>query len=104
MNPDNGMPGFMSAFFVIFGIVFVIGIFVSIFKFSQTREMAMKKGATESEATAVALSGDLGTVASFVKGSGSTEDRIREVRHLQTQGLITAEQAEQRVAEILRDV
>mgnify|MGYP003389010900 CR=1 FL=1 len=104
MNPDSGMPGFMTAFFVIFGIVFVISIFVGLFKFSQTREMAIKKGATESEATAVALSGDLGTVASFVKGVSSTEDRIREVRHLQEQGLITAQQAEQRVAEILRDV
>jgi len=98
------MPGFVSGFFVLFAIAAVASIVVGIFKFSQTREMAMKKGATESEATAVALSGDLGTVASFVKGGPSTEERIREVRHLQTEGLITAEQAEQRIAEILREV
>ena len=102
MTPDSGMPGIMSAFFVIFGIVFVISIFVGLFKFSQTREMAMKKGASESEAPAVALSGDLGTIASFVKGGSPTEDRIREVRHLQSQGLISAHQADQRVEEILR--
>lgn len=102
MDPQQASDG-LSAFFVLFGVLFLVAIGVSIFKFSQTRQMALKKGATESEATALALSGDIGTAASFVK-SGSTEQRVREVRHLQSQGLISHEQAEARVAEILREV
>lgn len=99
----NG-SGDMGGFIALFVIVALLAIGTSIFKFSQTRQMALKKGATESEATALALSGDVGTAASFVKNDDSNEERIREVRHLQQQGLITVEQAEQRVAEILREV
>jgi hypothetical protein len=81
--------------------------------------MAIRKGATGAEATAVALSGDLGTTAAFYKSGASgtahrppptsetgrsAADRIREVRSLEAQGLITAEQAEARVDEILKGV
>lgn len=103
---DEDPAGAMSGFMIIFFVIFAVAIGVSIFKFSQTRQMALKKGASEAEATAVALSGDVATAATFLKGEAprSTEERIREVRSLQEQGLITSEQADQRVAEILRGV
>jgi hypothetical protein len=71
--------------------------------------MALRKGASEREANVVALSGDLGTAAAYVKPptgavTRTPEERIREVRDLRAKELITAEQAEQRVAEILRSV
>lgn len=103
---ENDPSGAMSGFMVLFFIAFIAVIGISIFKFSQTRQMAMKKGASEAEATAVALSGDVATAATFLKSDApkSAEERIREVRSLHSQGLITAEQAERRVEEILRGV
>jgi hypothetical protein len=114
MGPGPGIP---SGFIIIFVLFFLFAIGTSIFKFSQTRQMAMKKGATEAEATAIAMSGDVGTAASFVKHperSTPLDDdasderpaaaRIAEVRSLVQQGLITQEQADTRIAEILRSI
>lgn len=109
-EPDSGgMPAIMGVFFAIFVIVAIASIVLSLVKFSRTRQMAMGKGATDAEATAIALSGDVGTAAAFIKPAQgpqgrSSAERIGEVRSLQSGGLITAEQAETRIAEILRGI
>jgi len=110
---NDGVPAVFGIFIFIFLVVFVLSITLAIYKFSQTRQMAMKKGASEGEATVLALSGPVGTAAAFVapnpaghpgQGPASTETRIREVRALQSKGLITPEQAEARVDEILKGI
>jgi hypothetical protein len=84
----------------------VVSIVVAVYKFSQTRQMAMKRGATEGEATVLAMSGPIGAAAAYVAPGApqSSEARITEVRALQAKGLISAEQAETRVAEILKGI
>jgi hypothetical protein len=107
MPSDQGTPAIFGVFVFIFIVVFVVAVATSIFKFSKTRQMALEKGASENEATAVALSGDLGTAAAYVKQSAPARpatERVREVRELQAQGLITEAQADARVAEILRTI
>lgn len=99
----------MGGFAVIFVLFFVFAIGATIFKFTQTRQMALKKGATEAEATAIAMSGDVGTAASFVKHDTPDTERpasarIAEVRSLLDQGLITQDQADARISEILRSI
>ncbi|MFM2079256.1 MAG: hypothetical protein RJA49_3146 [Actinomycetota bacterium] len=116
---DTGMPGIIGVFFFLFVLVCIGVVVLSVVKFKATRDMAIRKGATSTEATAVALSGDLGTTAAFYKPGAvgtapapaapasttrSAADRIREVRSLEAQGLITAEQAEARVGDILKGV
>lgn len=106
---DSGLPGIFGAFFAIFILMFIGGIVLSVVKFSRTRQMAMDKGATDAEATAIALSGDVGTAAAFIKPGAQTPpkssaERITEIRSLQTQGLISPEQAQTRIDEILRGI
>ncbi len=104
---DTGMPAIMGVFFFIFVVVLIVSVVMAAIKFSRTRQMALDKGASENDALAVALSGDVGTAAAFVKSaptSRPTADRVREVRELQSQGLITEEQAESRIAEILKSI
>ena len=105
-DTDTGMPAIIGFFFFVFIVVVIVSIVVALLKFSRTRQMAIDKGATEDEALAVALSGDVGTAAAFVKPATArpAAERVREVRALQTQGLITDAQAEQRVAEILKSI
>jgi hypothetical protein len=110
----GGLPVVFGLFVFLFLVMFVVSITVAIYKFSQTRQMAMKKGATQGEATVLAMSGPVGTAAAFVAsnpsnrssstGPASAEARIREVRTLQAKGLITTEQAEARVDEILKGI
>jgi predicted lipid-binding transport protein (Tim44 family) len=110
-NDSSGLPAVAGVFIFLFLVLFVVSIVVAIFRFSQTRQMALKKGATQGEATVLAMSGPVGTAAAFVaanpsnhssSGPASAEARIREVRALQAKGLITTEQAEARVDEILQ--
>jgi competence protein ComGC len=101
------MPAIFGIFVFMFIVVFIVSVTTAIFKFSKTRQMALEKGASENEATAVALSGDIGTAAAYVKKPAAPRpaaERVREVRDLQAQGLITEAQAEARVAEILRSI
>jgi uncharacterized iron-regulated membrane protein len=119
----GGFPAVFGVFVFLILVMFVVGITVAIYKFSQTRQMAMKKGATQGEATVLAMSGPVGTAAAFVAanpsspssspssfggssfgGPASAEARIREVRGLQAKGLISLEQAEARVDEILKGI
>jgi hypothetical protein len=107
MPSDQGPPAIFGVFVVIFFVVLVVSITTAIFKFSKTRQMALEKGASENEATAVALSGDIGTAAAYVKQPAPARpatERVREVRELQAQGLITEAQADARIAEILRTI
>ena len=110
---SDGVPAVFGIFIFLFIVMFVVSIVFAIYRFSQTRQMAMKKGATEGEATVLAMSGPVGTAAAFVapnpaghpgQGPASAETRIREVRSLQAKGLITPEQAETRVDEILKGI
>jgi predicted lipid-binding transport protein (Tim44 family) len=110
---SDGVPAVFGIFVFIFLVVFVLSIVFAIYRFSQTRQMAMKKGATEGEATVLAMSGPVGTAAAFVapnpadhlgQGPASAETRIREVRALQSKGLISPEQAEARIEEILKGI
>ena len=96
---------------VIFVLVFIVAIAVTIVKFATTRNMALKKGADPTEATVMALSGDVGTAATFLKPDQPTsphqptvEERIRKVHDLEAQGLITSEQAKERIATILSEI
>ena len=106
-DTDSGMPAIIGIFFFIFIVVTIVAITMSVVKFTRTRQMAIDKGATDSEALAVALSGDVGTAAAFVKPATANRpaaERVREVRELQSQGLITEAQADIRIAEILRTI
>ena len=83
MPQDQGMPAIFGVFVFIFIVVFIVSVTTAIFKFSKTRQMALEKGATENEATAVALSGDIGTAAAYVKKPDAPRpatERVREVR------------------------
>ncbi len=101
-----------SGFSSLFGLMIVVGIGLSVWRFAATRNMAKRRGASDADATTVALfGGETGTAAAYaVRDSSPTrptptaEERIRSVRELESQGLITTEQAASRVEEILRDV
>ena len=124
-------PGIFTAFIVLFVVVFVVMVIVmvigSIVRYTATRDMAKRRGASDADASTMALfGGGVGTAAVYLKdgsqmpgpttavsvpavpaeaGPGrSVEERVREVRELETKGLITAEQATARVDEILRSV
>lgn len=110
---DAGMGALFALFMFVFFAAFAVAIVIAVFKFVKTREMAMHKGASGAEATAVALSGDVGTAAAFVKQPApgepatvgrSLDDRIAAVNDLRERGLITPAQADARVAEILAEI
>ncbi len=127
--PDEFGPpdGIFTAFIVLFVLVFVVMIIGSIVRYTATRNMAKRRGASDADASTMALfGGEVGTAAVYLKNgsqspaptmaqsspsspapagpSRSVEDRVREVRELEAKGLITAEQATARVDEILRSV
>lgn len=125
---DFGPPdGIFTAFIVLFVVVFVVMIIGSIVRYTATRNMAKRRGASDADASTMALfGGEVGTAAVYLKDASqmpgptttvsvpavpaaagparSVEERVREVRELETKGLITAEQATARVDEILRSV
>ena len=110
---SDGIPAIFGVVVFLFLVLFVLGVTLAIYRFSQTRQMAMKKGATVGESIVLAMSGPVGTAAAFVapnpagqagQGPASAETRIREVRALQAKGLITPEQADSRVDEILKGI
>ena len=117
---DFGPPdGIFTAFIVLFVVVFVAMIGFSIWSIVATRKMAKRRGASDADATTLALfGGETGTAVAYAvkdarpapvvgpveQSSTAVEQRIREVRELEAKGLITAEQATARVDEILRSV
>jgi hypothetical protein len=119
--PDEFRPpdGIFTAFIVLFVLVFVVMIIGSIVRYTATRNMAKRRGASDADASTMALfGGEVGTAAVYLKDGAqsppaaraptgparSVEERVREVRELEAKGLITAEQATARVDEILRSV
>jgi hypothetical protein len=117
---EFGPPdGIFTAFIVLFVLVFVVMIIGSIVRYTATRNMAKRRGASDADASTMALfGGEVGTAAVYLKDGAqsppaaraptgparSVEERVREVRELEAKGLITAEQATARVDEILRSV
>ena len=105
----SGTPAIFELIMVVFVVVAIASVGTAVYKFAATRQIAIEKGASPSTATALALSGDIGTAAAYV-GEGTTTtpttsaDRVREVRELERHGLITSGQAEARIAEILRSI
>ena len=78
-----------------------------------------RRGASDQDANALALfGGENGTAVAYAvkdarptapglseaRSSADVEERLRSVRELEAKGLVTAEQAAERVEEILRDV
>ena len=118
--PDSpGFPGFPGEFVALFVLFVVIAVVVSIVRYTATRDMAKRRGASDQDASTIALfGGEVGTAAVYLKDGAqsppaaraptgparSVEERVREVRELEAKGLITAEQATARVDEILRSV
>lgn len=81
----------------------------AVWKIVATRRLAQRNGASDADATTLAVfGGQVGTAAAYLKpvvattGPATREDLITEVRDLEAKGLITPEQAERRVDEILR--
>lgn len=127
-SDDFGPPdGIFTAFIVVFVLVLVAGVITSIVRYTATRDMAKRRGASDADAATVALfGGEVGTAAVYLKDGQQTpaptaglttpamstpvapkrsvEERVREVRDLEAKGLITADQATARVDEILRSV
>ncbi|MEI6402021.1 MAG: hypothetical protein WCP59_07515 [Actinomycetota bacterium] len=117
---DFGPPdGLFTAFIVLFVVVIVVMVVGSIVRYTATRNMAKRRGASDADASTMALfGGEVGTAAVYLKDGAqsspaapvptgparSVEERVREVRELEAKGLITAEQATARVDEILRSV
>jgi hypothetical protein len=115
--PDSpGVPGWFVALGV---LLFLFVAIVSIVRYTATRDMAKRRGASDADASTMALfGGEVGTAAVYLKDGAqsspavpaeagparSVEERVREVRELEAKGLITAEQATARVDEILRSV
>jgi hypothetical protein len=116
-------PGWIDSAFTVFIVLFVLmilgSIVVAIVRYTATRDMAKRRGASDADASTMALfGGEVGTAAVYLKDgaqsspvepapagpSRSVEERVREVRELEAKGLITAEQATARVDEILRSV
>jgi hypothetical protein len=87
-------------------------------KIVATRRLAQRNGASDADATTLAVfGGTVGTAAAYLKpavGGQATqpvaaspmtrEELITEVRDLEAKGLITPDQAERRVDEILRSI
>lgn len=119
-SDDFGPPEWLfSGFMVVFALVLVAGIFYAISSMIATRNMAKRRGASDQDANALALfGGENGTAVAYAvkdarptapglseaRSSADVEERIRSVRELEAKGLVTAEQAAERVEEILRDV
>jgi len=109
----------VGVMFVLTVIIFLMSALVAFaaWKIVATRRLAQRNGASDADATTLAVfGGTVGTAAAYLKpaveGQGATapiaaspmtrEELITEVRDLEAKGLITAEQAERRVDEILR--
>ena len=103
-------------FIFVFICIFVGLIGFAIYKVLATRELAKRNGASDKDATTLALfGGDVGTAAAYLKPAvageapsatpapvATKEELIVELRDLEAKGLITNEQVERRVEEILR--
>jgi hypothetical protein len=112
--------------FLVFGFATVVFLLLmaalvgfAAWKIVATRRLAQRNGASDADATTLAVfGGTVGTAAAYLKpaveGQGSAasivtspmtrEELIVEVRDLEAKGLITPEQAERRVDEILRSI
>jgi hypothetical protein len=116
--PDTGE-------FIAFGFATVVFLLLmaslvgfAAWKIVATRRLAQRNGASDADATTLAVfGGTVGTAAAYLKpavGGHATqpvtaspmtrEELITEVRDLEAKGLITPEQAERRVDEILRSI
>ena len=121
MSDQPGFGAIGGLFIFVFICIFVGSIGFAIYRVLATRELAKRNGASDKDATTLALfGGDVGTAAAYLRpgmpGSNggptitsaaptkSVEERAREVRALEQQGLISTEQANARIDEILRDV
>ena len=116
--PDTGE-------FIAFGFATVVFLLLmaslvgfAAWKIVATRRLAQRNGASDADATTIAVfGGTVGTAAAYLKpavGGQATqpvaaspmtrEELITELRDLEAKGLITPEQAERRVDEILRSI
>jgi hypothetical protein len=118
--PDSpgfpGDPGFPGEFVALFVLFVVIAVVVSIVRYTATRDMAKRRGASDQDASTIALfGGEVGTAAAYLRDgnqsspeapapAGPSRSVEEQVRELEAKGLITAEQATARVDEILRSV
>jgi Mn2+/Fe2+ NRAMP family transporter len=115
----DGGVGLMFVVAVLFFLAMMTAIVgFAAWKIVATRRLAQRNGASDADATTLAVfGGTVGTAAAYLKpavaGPGAPavtaapatrEDLITEVRDLEAKGLITPEQADRRVDEILRGV
>jgi len=114
---DQGVGVMFVLTVIIFLLLMSALVAFAAWKIVATRRLAQRNGASDADATTLAVfGGTVGTAAAYLKpaveGQGATapiaaspmtrEELITEVRDLEAKGLITAEQAERRVDEILR--
>lgn len=115
---DHGV-GVMFVLAVLFFLLLMAALVgFAAWKIVATRRLAQRNGASDADATTLAVfGGPVGTAAAYLKPAVggqaaqavvttpmTREELIVEVRDLEAKGLITAEQAERRVDEILRTV
>ena len=117
--PDQGEVAFGAIGLLM--VLILVGLLVAaiaflVYKVLATRELAKRNGASDKDATTLALfGGDVGTAAAYLKPAvageapsatpapvATKEELIVELRDLEAKGLITNEQVERRVEEILR--
>ena len=103
--PDAGGPG--DGFGVLFVLVLLAGIAFTVWKVSTARRMARDSGMDVGDATAMTLLTDEGFEATYLASNlrgqmtpqpepapepRSSEQRLRELESLRTQGLVTEEE------------
>ena len=104
--PSSGSGGF-GAFF---GIAVVLGIGGAIYKIMATRDMGLRRGLSHRDATTAALFSDDEVMSTMIlkpetdAATDTIEERLTRVDSLLRRGIISAEEAASRRAEILDEI
>ena len=99
MTPTDSPDGAFGAFGAIFVLVLVVGVFISIVRYRATKSLMKSKGASDEEATTVALFGGDNAVAAAAlipkpadPPVKNTASRLAAVDELFRTGAITEEE------------
>ena len=105
---ENDGSELFGTFAAIVGVMLVIGIGTSIYRFSRVRELGINRGLSERDATTAALFSDSATTAALTLRDAAdqpdVEDRLQKIEDLRTKGLITDAEAASRRDEILDEI
>ena len=118
MTPDQGVPGWFIAVFILF---LMVGIGTTIWRVPVARKMAEDAGLDPNKATAVTLLSQDGVDAAYLASTlaarsqhqtppatqpppKNAEERLRELQALKDQGLVTSDEYEAQRQKILGSI